>query len=87
MGPRFLFKLHVVEKIIITTENSVNSVTLVHVYTSVLKSMNLLPTWPLKHDRHQSGLNCDVIMFLFFFLFLFPFSLSSLFCRLWRSHS
>ena len=87
MGPRFLFKLHVVEKIIITTENSVNSVTLVHVYTSVLKSMNLLPTWPLKHERHQPGLNCDVIMFFFFFLFLFPFSLSSLFCRLWRSHS
>ena len=66
MGPRFLFKLHVVEKIIITTENSVNSVTLVHVYTSVLKSMNLLPTWPLKHERHQPGLNCDVIMFYFF---------------------
>ena len=73
MGPRFLFKLHVVEKIIIiTTENSVNIVTLVHVYTSVLKSMNLLPTWPLKHDRHQSGLNCDV-MFFFFSPFLVSF--------------
>ena len=55
----------------------VNSATLVHVHTSALKSMNLLPMWPLKYDRHQSGLNCDVI--IFFFFFLFPFLVASLF--------
>ena len=39
--------------------------------------MNLLPMWPLKYDRHQSGLNCDII--IFFFFFLFPFLIAFLF--------